>query len=244
MTMIEILVAVMVLTFGLIGVATTVSIGQRTTRTNMDREQATALARDTLERARQFAYSELTDDNAGARFRAAVTGDAMSSSGVPFTVTRRQTSYTVNVSTCRIDDPADGVGLIDQTYCNYVGSTTTPAGRTTPAAVSATVKQLLGTNLNLGAATDGAALTAVCNALGGSATGALADALGASSSTARDALVLGGASLAVCPSGSSSFAIGFDKEADDFTQVTVNVSWTPQGGQSKSVSQSMLVPTT
>ena len=87
------------------------------------REQGTNLARDLLERSRQAAYADVTVSTAPQILRATLPASdgATAVTGSPplstFQVTRRNVLYTVTVFACSIDDPSDGVGQGNATFC-------------------------------------------------------------------------------------------------------------------------------
>lgn len=115
-TIIEILVAMVILLVGVLAMTQFITTGLASTWRTTAREQGTNLARDLLERSRQVGYASTTNTAAPAALRAALA-DAGALSGSSFTVNRRNVDYTVNVFACSIDDPSDGAGVGDATFC-------------------------------------------------------------------------------------------------------------------------------
>jgi type IV pilus assembly protein PilV len=101
-TLVEILVAMFVLLIGMLGVLSLVTGALKTTATNNERVGATNLARELIERARSLDYDDMTGTLVQTRLQAAGVG-----SGSPWTIVRRNTTYTVTTSSCTYDDPAD-----------------------------------------------------------------------------------------------------------------------------------------
>jgi Tfp pilus assembly protein PilV len=106
-SIVEVLVASVVLVVGLLGTLTLVDTANTTTFQTKSREQATALQREIVEAVRAVSYDQL----APASLAGAVRGrEALDDSGASagWTIRRRDTTYTVAVSSCIVDDPRDG----------------------------------------------------------------------------------------------------------------------------------------
>lgn len=219
-----------VLLVGILGVTTLLNTANATTSGSLAREGSTNLAREVLERARQVPYATLGGPNASSLVRAQFTDETTTTAaGTAWTITRRGVTYTANATACRVDDPSDGIGAIDSTFCTYVpgqgGTGTTTAN--IPIKVSL---ELAGLPLNIGL--DGSIVNAICNLLGHSAT---VDALLASTAS----LISQGADIQVCSGGSNTVAV--DSNADDLTRVSTTVSYV-KNGVTKSVTQSTIIP--
>ena len=126
-TLIEVLVAALVL---LIGVAATLGLfvrANRATTGDRQREGANSLARDVTEAARSIPFETLVGTNALVTRLKQMPGlqDSGAGAGV-YTVLRRGTSYTVTPAVCTMDDPKDGGGTRPSgvTFC----ADSTPAG--------------------------------------------------------------------------------------------------------------------
>jgi type IV pilus modification protein PilV len=220
-TIVEVMVAMFVLLIGVLGTLTLIQGSLASTARTNAREQGTNLARDLVERTRQASYSSLTMALAPATLRATLPASEVGAlSGSTFHVTRRGVDYAVTVFACSIDDPSDGAGQGNATYCAASSSTNVPGSTTPGAAASVNV-------LGIGVAAAGTLLQTVCNALGLPAVlGALTAGLSAI------------APISVCPSGATSTA-AYDSEPDDLRRVRVDVSWTASRGGS--VSQTTLL---
>jgi prepilin-type N-terminal cleavage/methylation domain-containing protein len=115
-TIIEVMVAIVLLLLGVLGVATMADNANGVSTTTKARVGATNLAREVLEDARTFSYADLTGTlpaGSGATdLETAFAGieftDAFPST-TGFQIKRRQTTYTVSVFTCILDDAHDGV---------------------------------------------------------------------------------------------------------------------------------------
>jgi len=108
-TIIEVLVAAMLLVIGILGTIALVDTSNARTNQNKGREGATNLAREVVENARTIGYKQLQPYTVEAELQA-MPGLASQSSGTVWTVKRRGFTYTLNVSVCAVDDPKDGYG--------------------------------------------------------------------------------------------------------------------------------------
>lgn len=218
LTIIEVMVAMVVLLVGVLGMLSLIEAGLASTTKTTAREQGTNLARDLVERSRQATYPNMTLALAPATLRGTLPAAEISNvSGSTFHVTRRGVDYTVTVLACSIDDPTDGAGVGDTTFCQV------PTGPTSPGSVPigvATGPNVLGLSVALG----GSLLSTVCNALGSSST------LFTSLMSVVNAVV----PISVCPSGSGVGSVPVDSHADDLRRVRVDVSWTRGGAGSLS----------
>lgn len=108
-TIIEAMVASALLLVGLVTMLGLVDRAASTTRVTRVREQATALQRELVEGARAIAYDQLTPAGAAAAIRTRpALDDASGAQG--WSIRRRNTTYTVAVGVCTVDDPRDGSG--------------------------------------------------------------------------------------------------------------------------------------
>jgi len=102
-TIVEVIVAMIVLLIGMLGVLSLLTGALRTTAVNNQRVGATNVARELVETARGLDFDDLTSGLVATRLQARGLG-----SGSPWTITRRGVSFTVVTTTCTFDDPADG----------------------------------------------------------------------------------------------------------------------------------------
>jgi len=101
-TIVEVLVACVVLVIGLLGVLTLLLGSLRTTATTNERVGATNLSRELIEATRALGY----DDMAGTLVQTALQARGLGS-GSPWTIERRNATYTVTATSCAFDSPSD-----------------------------------------------------------------------------------------------------------------------------------------
>jgi Tfp pilus assembly protein PilV len=113
MTVVETMVAAVILTSGVLGVLLMVQTADGVNKANRGREAATSLSRELLETARATNYATIGDVD---WFKPALQGISGGSgnvangvNGATTTVTRRGHTYTVTVNACSVDDPKDGL---------------------------------------------------------------------------------------------------------------------------------------
>jgi prepilin-type N-terminal cleavage/methylation domain-containing protein len=107
-TLIEVLIASVVLVVGLLSLLGLVDVANKTTAGNRARQTGTSLARDAIENARSLAYRQLTQSAIAAALQPLVAGSSVSGSNL--TVPRAPFTYTVSFKVCSMDDPVDGIG--------------------------------------------------------------------------------------------------------------------------------------
>lgn len=100
-TIVEVIVASVVLLVGMLGVLTMLTGSLATTAASNKRVAATNLARELVETTRGLDYGNL--DAVPAQLQERGLG-----SGSPWTIARRGVTYTVTATTCAFDDPSDG----------------------------------------------------------------------------------------------------------------------------------------
>jgi len=222
-TLVEVMAAMVILVIGVLGTLTFVQGSMSSTSRTTTREQATNLARDVVERGRQAAYKNMTYALAPATLRSMLpsTDSATALSGRTFTVERRNVDYAVKIFACSIDDPTDGAGTGDATFC-AAPDAPLPPDPTEPSLAAAV--NVLGIEVTAG----GSLLSTVCNAVG---TPAILSQL----TTAVSPVV----PLSVCPTGVGTGTVQYDSRPDDLRRVRVDVSWTRGGAGS--VSQTTLL---
>ena len=107
-TLVELLVAALVLVLGVLGSFALLDGANRTTVSNNARMGATNLAREILENARSIDYDKLNDAQIVDALQAK---PGMNATGTPWLVSRRGIQYTVETSVCTFDDPKDNVSV-------------------------------------------------------------------------------------------------------------------------------------
>jgi prepilin-type N-terminal cleavage/methylation domain-containing protein len=215
-TIIEVMVAMVILLVGLGGTLTLLEQSARTTSSTKAREGAVALSRELVEAARGMPYDQLTQSSVvpGIRAMPGFTTSAVGGSG--WSVQRRGITYTMAVGVCAVDDPTDGLGSEDGTFCaDGTGSTS-----------SSQCAAALGTTGSISGS--------------GSASGAQVgdcgidlDRDGQVDNLTRDEA--GSCGSGACPGGSQ------DKNPEDYKRVVTLVRWT-SGEGSRFVVQSTTLP--
>jgi prepilin-type N-terminal cleavage/methylation domain-containing protein len=118
-TLIEVLVAAMVLVVGLLAMLGMLVVANKTTQTNRVRQQATNVAREAIENVRALSYTQLATPTSIAAALVPQMTPGATLSGSTLTVTRSAAtggggtsgySFNVTFTTCSLDDPADGYG--------------------------------------------------------------------------------------------------------------------------------------
>jgi Tfp pilus assembly protein PilV len=117
-TIVEVLVAAVVLVVGLLGTLILVDTANTTTFQTKAREQATSLQRELIESVRAVPYEQLTPSSVASAVEGRpALNDAGASAG--WSIARRGEVYTVAIGTCTVDDARDGLGAHDaNTFCN------------------------------------------------------------------------------------------------------------------------------
>jgi hypothetical protein len=113
--LIETLIAAVVLIVGLMGAYALLDLSARTSSATRAREGAVNLAREILEDTGTIPFSELSP-SIGSRLQQ-IPALAPSPPGTPWRIQRRAYTYTVTVEECSVDDPKDGLGKHDSTFC-------------------------------------------------------------------------------------------------------------------------------
>src|SRR5947209_15800255 len=128
-TLIEVMVAVLVLVSGLLTLLAMVDVSNKTTATNRVRQESDSLAREVIENARQLGYSQLVTSTLAAALAPQVPGATLS--GTKLLVARNGYTFPVSFNACSLDDPRDGYGSHASTpvsggaSCSDVGTTAT-----------------------------------------------------------------------------------------------------------------------
>jgi type IV pilus modification protein PilV len=214
MTLIEVMVAMVILVGGVLALLTLVEGSVKSTVRTTAREQGTNLARELVERARQVPYASMTATAAPGALAAAIP-EATTATGTSFTVARRGVTYTVTVNACSIDDPSDGAGAGDTSFCEVASG----AGTAT-----ASTRNVLGYNV----AWTGDPITALClvvttnGAVGNLVSDLTGNLLG---------LAQGGAQVSNCAANPTR-TVAYDEAPDDLRRVRIILSWNSGGAAS------------
>jgi prepilin-type N-terminal cleavage/methylation domain-containing protein len=112
-TLVEVMVAALILVSGLLSLLAMVDIANRTTATNRVRQESDSLAREVVENARQLGYTQLLPSALAATLQPQIPGATLS--GANLMVARNGYTFKVSFSACSLDDPSDGYGNHDST---------------------------------------------------------------------------------------------------------------------------------
>lgn len=114
-TIVEVMVAAVVLMIGVLGTYVMIDGANRTTSDNNARTYAAGLGREILEQARVIDYESVAASSTPAtglvaklREKASLTGTVDASGN--WLIVRRGVQFTVTAQTCTFDDPSDGLG--------------------------------------------------------------------------------------------------------------------------------------
>jgi Tfp pilus assembly protein PilV len=110
-TLVESLVATLVLVVGLLGAFLLLDVTVRTSATTRAREGAVTLAREITEDARSIPFSQLSSSGLAGTLQQ-MPGLANNGSGSTWQIVRRGVTYTVTVSETSLNDTKDGTGSL------------------------------------------------------------------------------------------------------------------------------------
>jgi prepilin-type N-terminal cleavage/methylation domain-containing protein len=114
-TVIEVLVAAVVLLIGLLSASALLDSSTETSAATNEREQATNLARQIIEDAQTIPYAQISPNAIVGQLQA-MSGLADETAGPAWQISRRGIPYTVTVTECALDDPKDGLGRHVNSY--------------------------------------------------------------------------------------------------------------------------------
>lgn len=107
-TLIEVLVAIVILVVGLLALLTTLDTAVKASMITRAREGATNLARQLVEDARTIPYAQIIPSSVEGQLQA-MKGLATETPGSGWQIKRRGIVYTIEAKECAIDDPKDGL---------------------------------------------------------------------------------------------------------------------------------------
>jgi Tfp pilus assembly protein PilV len=216
-TIVEVMVAAVVLLVGILGVTMMVNTANGTTTTNKAREQGLSLARQLLEDARSVRYQALRPATVVTSLQA-INGLGNAGAGPGWTIRRRNIVYTVSVGVCSVDDPGDGTGAhAAASFCTRSAVQATPA----------TCQALIGNPGRINGTTGSPGPDGGDCGLDTDLDGQVDNLVQATASS--------------CPSGTSVAAGTCDAQPDDFKRLVTLVTW-DRGGGTRSVLQQATVP--
>jgi Tfp pilus assembly protein PilV len=127
LTIVEALVATLVLTVGLLAAFMMLIINLHASSDARAREGGVTLARQITEDARSIPYSQLSSSGIVSQLQA-MPGLASTSSGSTWTIVRNHLTYTVTASVSTLNDPKDTSGAVDIKQVSATVSWTTFQG--------------------------------------------------------------------------------------------------------------------
>ena len=161
-TIVETLVATLLVSVGLATVFTTLNVSTHVSADVRAREGGVTLARQITEDARSIPFSQITGVTIVAQLQA-MPGLASTSSGSTWTIVRNGFTYTVTASVTTLTDPKDASGAIDIKEVTATVNWTTYQGRTHTVTETTSLSRagqdpgLTASNLALAAAQQGVA---------------------------------------------------------------------------------------
>lgn len=114
-TIVEVMVAAVVLIMGVLSVAAVIDAANATTVKTRARVTGTNVARELVEAARGVRYESISDSSIAAEIQAADPALADSPPGGAYTLERRGFVYAIQTETCIMDDGRDGGGTAPRT---------------------------------------------------------------------------------------------------------------------------------
>lgn len=126
-TLIEVMATIGILMFGLMSLLQLTEVSNRNTVATAERVTASNVARRVAEVAKSLPYSDLTQANGPAAIQADAPDLADSNtSDTKWTVVRASKTIEITVTLCAVDDPRDGLGTHDASFCSGQTSPGTP----------------------------------------------------------------------------------------------------------------------
>jgi prepilin-type N-terminal cleavage/methylation domain-containing protein len=253
MTMVEVMVAMVILLVGVLGSITLLDVGNHATTDNTTRDAAVALAREQLETAREVTFTALPDvTNVAAKVTSVLPGvlpatlfattfaqfiPGVGTFIVParkFVTQRLGVQFDSTLWTCVLDDPSDGIGPAPGNACTPVSVASGGGGSSGSGAGSPTLPLNI---LGIGITGGGQVIEAVCALLG--TRGSVIDSLLGTGGLLAP-LVSTGADTTYCAGKGN---VAFDREPADAVAITTVVNFTyPGSTRTGSVTQRVVVP--
>lgn len=116
-TLVEVSAAMAILLVGVLGVLSMANGANLTTSETKAHEAANGLTRDMVEATRALSYAELSGAALTSTLQARPQLADARADLLGWQVARRGTLYTVSTTVCVVDDPKDGLGARDATFC-------------------------------------------------------------------------------------------------------------------------------
>ena len=115
-TIIEVLAAMTVLAVGVLGTVGLLNVSARAAANSRAQEAGTSLAREVIEGARSIPYAKIQATTVDGQIQA-LPGLADADPAPGWTIVRRGITFTVRTTECNFDDPSDGGGPHDTSFC-------------------------------------------------------------------------------------------------------------------------------
>jgi len=253
MTLVEVMVAMVILLVGVLGTITLLDVGNHATTDNATRDTAIALAREQLETAREVQFTALPDvTNVATKLTSTLPGANPASllattfpavvpevgtyqvPAMKFSTTRLGAKYDSTVWSCVLDDPSDGIGVAEGTACTPVSVANGGGGNSGSGSGSTALNlNILGIHITGG----GQLVEAVCSLL--STRGSIVDSL-LGAGGLLGGLVSSGADTTFCTGKGN---VAFDRQPADAVAINTVVTFTyPGSTRTGTVTQRVVVP--
>jgi prepilin-type N-terminal cleavage/methylation domain-containing protein len=127
-TLVEVMVAIVLLTVGVLGTMSLVDNANGRTSDTKGREGATGLARDLIESTRGVPFNNVNTTDLAGRLQSQTGLADADPAAAGWQIKRRNFTYTVTFTACTVDDASDKLGTAashDSTFCSGTGSAST-----------------------------------------------------------------------------------------------------------------------
>ena len=126
-TLMEVLIAIVLLTVGVLGTLSLVDNANGRTSDTKAREGATSLARDLIESTRTVPFNNINNSDLPGQLQARTGLADADAATAGWQIKRRNFTYTVAITSCTVDDGSDNYGTAashDSTFCAGTQSST------------------------------------------------------------------------------------------------------------------------
>jgi prepilin-type N-terminal cleavage/methylation domain-containing protein len=234
-TLVEVMVAMLLLLVGLFGVLNMLDQGNESTSRTLTRDAAVGLARDVVERAATTSPAVLTPAAIGEALREGVDPDGSrgtTATGADGSWTLRgRTTFRVKATVCSLARPGAGVPVVDASFCTAGTSPTGPVVTSGGCSAQLEDDPTIGVQVRLLGTTSlcvaGTLAGTVCQLLGSAGTtNAMLAPLLAKDGAVNTVLYVAGGSAAVDVCGERPVVVPPDPGTPDaMRRVRVRVTW-------------------
>jgi type II secretory pathway pseudopilin PulG len=226
-TLIETMIAMLVLTVGVLGTLSLIDASNAASRTTRQREAATNLARQLVEDSRKLSWSSLTPSAISPALQA-LPGLADSDGSMGgWQITVKGITFTVTATACSLDDPADSLGVhgVGVTWCAGQSASTTDLQPEDYRRVTITVTSPQSSRVGVITQSDVISLQSVSQADVASGAGPGAGlALTGAPCTNCDATAYGQKRISPCSGAGNAFGFGGTCNSPTIAQTTTSIS--------------------